>query len=34
MFTTGFSLVFLCVFILSVAYIVKSGYNPFIYFNF
>lgn len=33
-YTLSFFLVFIGVFILSVAYIVKSGYNPFIYFNF
>ena len=33
-YTLCFSLAFFGVFLLSVAYVVKSGYNPFIYFNF
>lgn len=33
-FTFAFSFAFICVFVLSVAWMVKSSYNPFIYFNF
>ena len=33
-YSSAYVLLFCCVFIIAVAYVVKGGYNPFIYFNF